>query len=76
MKFTLQQLRLGQVVEARVVEVLGSGAFIVSFSGDLIRVANHTGRPFQGGESIQLKVTGLRPLSFSYLALSRTKRVI
>ncbi len=76
MKLRVHQLRVGEVVKAQVVENVSAENFIVSFSGDLIRVKNQTGKLFDIGQQIHLKVTSLNPLSFSYFALSRTNRVI
>ena len=64
MKFTIPKLKVGDVVNADVVEVLGSDTLIVSFNGDLVRVANESPRHFEKGHRIPLQVATTRPLSF------------
>ena len=64
MKFSIPEFKPGQLVKARVEEVLSSGVLIVTFNGDLLRVNNHTEIQFESGSSIDLQVRSLRPLSF------------
>lgn len=64
MKFTLPNLKLGQRVEAKIIEVIGEKAVVANFRGDLLRIANQTGRPMKPGQVINLEITALRPLKF------------
>lgn len=64
MKQFLPSLDLGDSVEGRVAEVLTSGELIISFRGDLLRVANATHQVFQAGEVVRLIVVATRPLRF------------
>lgn len=64
MKFTLPFLKKGDLVQAKVIEILPDRACIVSFNGDLVRVKNSSGRIFSAGDTVKLKVTHLDPLSF------------
>lgn len=66
--------RVGETVEARVHESLGDGDVIVSFSGDLLRLANRTGRSFREGDRVELEVTSENPLSFRLKAPRRLSR--
>lgn len=58
----------GDVVEARVHEVLDDGDVIVSFQGDLLRLANRTGRSFREGDRVSLVVASGAPLAFKLWA--------
>lgn len=71
MKFTLPYLKKGEVVQAKVIEVISPSTFIVSFNGDLIRVRNSSGQKFSTGDTVKLKVSQLRPLSFQISSASR-----
>jgi hypothetical protein len=64
MKFYIPEIKIGQIVEGTVEEVISSQYLIINFYGDLIRAKNSTQRHFQKGDSIRLEVTGLNPLEF------------
>ena len=64
MKFTLPFVKRGQRFSAEVIETRQDLVCIVNLNGDLLRIKNSTGRVFSPGESIQLEVTGIHPLSF------------
>jgi hypothetical protein len=68
MKKTIQELKLGQKIEAVLVEILNDHDMIASFRGDLLRVTNHTGRLFCAGESIELEAVSISPLRFRLFA--------
>lgn len=67
MKFVLGRLKVGEVVGAEVVEVVSPGQLIVSFAGDLIRVANQSFIDLKPGQRVTLRVQTLRPLSFQLM---------
>ena len=73
MKFTLPHLKIGDLVEAEVVESLESGDLIVNFAGDLVRVGNKSDLRFVSGQVVNLQVIQLRPLSFQ-VSESRRRR--
>lgn len=64
MKFFLPQFKVGDRVEAQVVEIQRDGSMIVEFQGDLVRVQNKTYRRFRLGQPIPLQVTAVRPYAF------------
>ena len=64
MKFTLPKLRLGQALQAEVVEMNRDGSFIVNFEGDLLRVVNHAKVNIVPQQIVYLVVTQLQPLKF------------
>jgi hypothetical protein len=64
MKFTLPNLKLGERVQAKIVEVVSDNEFIANFHGDLLRISNKTKRPMQIGQVITLEVTSLKPFLF------------
>jgi len=64
----LTQFKVGQMVQAEVLEKMSSKEFIVNFQGDLVRVANQTGQKIQKGQTVNLIVRSLQPLSFSLAA--------
>lgn len=75
MKNVLPHLKPNQKVWALIEEVL-SEDLIVSFQGDLIRVANQSGRRFRPGQRIQLLVTSVAPLGFKLLDFRQEGRII
>jgi hypothetical protein len=66
MKRIIPQLKVDQKVWAIIEEVISEN-LIVNFQGDLIRVANQSGRRFRPGQRIQLMVTSISPLGFKLL---------
>lgn len=75
MKQIVPHLKLDQKVWALVEELISSD-LIVSFQGDLIRVANQSNRRFRPGQRIQLQVTGISPLSFKLLESREPSKII
>ena len=71
MKPTITTLKMGQKVWATVDEVLDLETLIVSFNGDLLRVANRSDRIFRVGQRIQLNVASLKPLKFRLVETRR-----
>jgi hypothetical protein len=69
----LAGLRKGDVVVASVSEQLSSYEYIVSISGQLIQVQNHTLQQFAVGSSVELLVTGVKPLQLQ-LSLGKTRK--
>lgn len=67
MKFTVARLKVGDLVQAKVVEVYSDGAVLVEFAGDLVLVKNHSGKNFGLGSFLDLKVRALDPLEFRLL---------
>ncbi len=63
MKFFVDRLQVGDVVNAKVAEVLGAGELIISLNGDLARAANETKRQLQKGDLVKLRVATTNPLS-------------
>ncbi len=61
-------LKVGDGVEARVVERTLNGDLIISCDGQLIRVLNQTRQNFRPGEWVRLSVTAINPLKFSLLS--------
>lgn len=67
MKFTLKDLQIGESLSGRVAEVLSDGDFILSFSGDLLRVHNETRRPLKIGDPVTVIVKAVDPLRFQLI---------
>ena len=64
MKFYIPEVKIGQIVEGLVEDIISHEYLIINFKGDLIRVKNSTQRTFHKGDNIRLEVTGLNPLEF------------
>ena len=64
MKFIVQKLQFGEIIEARVTEILSEQEVIMSFKGDLLQVQNHSRQKLSVGESIYCRVTSTSPLRF------------
>ena len=71
MKFFVDRLEIGDVVEAQVAEVLDSSQIIISLYGDLARAQNETQRTLQVGDSVKLRVRAKNPLQFRVIADER-----
>ena len=56
--------KIGDRVTGRVTEQLSSGELIISFHGDLLRVANETKQEFSTGQYIELVIATINPISF------------
>jgi len=75
MKFTVHKLRVGDLIRAQIVEVIGDGdELIVSFQGDLIRVQNKSLCQLKAGEKILVRVTQTAPLFFQLVGETDEKR--
>lgn len=59
-----KKLEKGQILSARIEEVISSTEAICDFQGDLLRVANHTGADLRKGEAIRLQIKNVEPLEF------------
>ncbi len=64
MKFFVDRLMVGDVVEAQVTEILDSSQLIISLHGDLARAHNETRRLLVVGEIVKLRVSATSPLRF------------
>ena len=64
MKFVVQSLHFGDVVEAEVSEILTDNEIIMSFQGDLLRVQNHSRKTLVRGQKLFCRVTSIEPLRF------------
>ncbi len=67
MQFEIPHLKVGQEVQADVREIFENGDALVSLSGDLLRIRNHSRNPFRLGETITLQVMAIQPLAFKWL---------
>ena len=63
MKFFVDRLEVGDVVQAKVAEVLDGNGLIISMSGDLARAANETNRRLRVGDIVKLRVASTNPLA-------------
>ncbi len=64
MKFTVERLQFGEIIEAQVTEILSESEVIMSFKGDLLQVQNHSHKVFALGQKLYCRVTALNPLRF------------
>ena len=64
MKFVVDQLHFGDIIEAEVTELLDENDVIMSFQGDLLRVQNHSQRPLALGQKLKCRVKSTKPLRF------------
>ena len=64
MKFIIRDLKLGDSVNGRVVELLPGGELLISLQGDLLRVANESRRSFKVDDPVTLLVKAILPLKF------------
>jgi hypothetical protein len=67
----ISALKKDQTVWALVEEVLSVEEIIANFSGDLIRVVNHSGKNLKVGQRIQLHVDDVSPLRLSLVHFNR-----
>jgi c-di-AMP phosphodiesterase-like protein len=75
MKMTVHKLRVGDLIRAQIIEVIGAGdELIVSFQGDLIRVQNKSLSTLRGGDKILVRVTQTAPLFFQLVSEDDEKR--
>lgn len=61
-------MKIGERVQAKVIECIEDGSLILSFQGSLLRVVNQTGISYQVNSTVTLEVQRLRPLEFKLLA--------
>ena len=59
-----KKLEKGQILSARIEEVLSTTEAICDFHGDLLRVTNQTGADLKAGDQIRLRITSVEPLEF------------
>ncbi len=64
MKFVIQNLHFGDIIEAEVTELLSENELIMSFQGDLLRVQNQSLKFLEVGQKINCRVSELSPLRF------------
>jgi hypothetical protein len=76
MKFTVPKVRLGQKLQAQVVERNRDGSFIVNFEGDLLRVVNHAQCSIVVGQAVELVVSQLQPLQFQIQIAKRDQNAV
>lgn len=74
MKFVIDHLQIGDVVQARVTEVLDRTQVIISLHGDLIRAENETGRHLANGDLVSMRVISRSPLQLRVLGGERSTR--
>jgi hypothetical protein len=67
LKRALQGLKLGDLVQGRVEEVMLSDDVLINFGGNLLRVHNETKRPFREGDPVTLIVKAVDPIRFQLL---------
>lgn len=75
MKFFVQRLQPGDVVDAHIVELLDHHAAIINFAGDLLRVQNETNEKLKVGDRVTLTVAAINPLRFQLQRGSAQRRV-
>ncbi len=71
MKFFVDRLEIGDVVQAQVAEVLDSSQIVISLHGDLARAQNETQRTLLVGDVVRLRVSATSPLQFRVVADER-----
>ena len=71
MKFFVDRLEIGDVVQAQIAEVLDSSQIIISLNGDLARAQNETQRTLHVGDTVKLRVSSRSPLQFRVVADER-----
>lgn len=71
MKFFADRLQVGDIVRARVAEVLDANHVIISLNGDLTRAANETRRILKTGDTVKLRVASTNPLALRVVADER-----
>ena len=64
-------MKLGDIVQASVVERVSGEVFIVNFNGRLMRVKNSSGLPMQADQGVKLRVTAIEPLAFQIVGPKR-----
>jgi hypothetical protein len=74
MKDFIRTFILGQRVQGKVTEQLASGDLIISFEGELLRVANESQHKFAVGQIVDLQVATQNPLSFKIATRLRSRR--
>ena len=67
MKFVLRDLKVGDALEGRIIELLPGDELLINFSGDLLRVHNETRKPFKLGARVTLLVRAVQPLKFQLM---------
>lgn len=65
-------MKIGQVVQAKVVEHILDNTYIVILEGRLIRVVNTSGKKLKTSQLVKLRVVGLAPLTFQIFGLNKS----
>lgn len=60
-------MKLGDVVQAKVIETVEDNSLILSFQGKLLRVLNKTGSDYIADDRVELQVAKIKPLEFKLL---------
>lgn len=68
MKPFMRSLKKNQQVWGTVEENIALDELVINFQGDLVRVANHTGKKLRAGSRVLLSVEDLEPLKFRLLS--------
>lgn len=75
MKPHLRSLRKDQTVWGVVEESIAQQEVIINFGGDLVRVANKTGRNFRMGQRVLLRIVALQPLEFKLITRTSNGKI-
>ena len=67
MKFVVQDLHFGDVIEVHVSELLSESEVIMSFQGDLLRVQNQSRLRLEVGQKLSCRVSAVNPLRFEIM---------
>jgi hypothetical protein len=60
--------RLGEHIQAKLVEAVEENRWIISYQGQLFQVQNNSGLKFQPNHTIRLVVTQLHPLELKIVS--------
>ncbi|XGC81397.1 hypothetical protein ACES2L_02720 [Bdellovibrio bacteriovorus] len=72
----MKSLKKGQILKAKVEEVTSPTSALCNFQGELLLIANHTGKPLQVNDPITLQVVSVNPLQFEIFNSRKFERVI
>lgn len=72
MKTVIPTLKVGDHLQAEIIECLSSTELICSFEGDLLRVQNLSANSLKPGQQIHLRVLSTNPLKFGTTTKQRT----
>ena len=71
----LSQVRIGSIVTAAVVEIVGPDEVIVSIDGQLLRVVDKTLKLVRSTKKIDLVVVRVKPLAFKFAHAQKSGRI-